>query len=189
MRIGVPRETKDGERRVGIVPDGARALVAAGHRVIVEAGAGAASGFGDAAYRAAGATIADDAADAWRCPLIVKVKEIQRDEIGLLVPSTTIFGFAQLNRDRALLDAAPVARHHFQRMERHALRAREPCREPRGLVGVHQEPHAAAVDAVDRHAPVQEPVQRLQHEAVAAQRHDRLGLLRRRVAVGARKLG
>jgi alanine dehydrogenase len=109
MRIGVPRETKDGERRVGIVPDGVRALVAAGHEAIVQADAGAASGFADDAYRAAGAVIVDDAAETWRCPLIVKVKEIQRAEVALLTPATTVFGFAQLNRDPALLDAVLAA--------------------------------------------------------------------------------
>jgi alanine dehydrogenase len=105
MRIGVPRETKDGERRVALVPDGARALVAAGHDVVVEAGAGAASGFADDAYRAAGAAVAADAGEIWQCALIVKVKEIQRAEYRLLAPGTAIFGFAQLNRDPALLDA------------------------------------------------------------------------------------
>ena len=109
MRIGVPRETKDGERRVGIVPDGVRALAGAGHEVIVERGAGVASGFGDDAYRAAGAALVDDAAEIWRCPLIVKVKEIQRAEYPLLTPATTIFGFAQLNRDARLLDAVLAA--------------------------------------------------------------------------------
>ena len=105
MRIGVPREIKDGERRVAIVPPGVRALVAAGHSVVVEADAGTASGFGNAAYRDAGAEIAFAADAAWQCPLIVKVKEVQRDEWARLVPHTTIFGFAQLNRDAALQDA------------------------------------------------------------------------------------
>ena len=110
MQIGIPRETKDGERRVALVPDGVRVLVAAGHAVVVEAGAGAASGFADDAYRDAGATVADDAAMIWRCPLIVKVKEVQRAEYARLSPATTVFGFAQLNRDRALLAAVLAAR-------------------------------------------------------------------------------
>jgi alanine dehydrogenase len=110
MQIGIPRETKDGERRVALVPDGDRELVAAGHSVVVEAGAGAASGFADDAYRGAGATIVDDPGMVWRCPLIVKVKEVQRGEYARLAPGTTIFGFAQLNRDRALLAAVLGAR-------------------------------------------------------------------------------
>jgi alanine dehydrogenase len=110
MQIGIPRETKDGERRVAIVPDGVRVLVGDGHRVVVEAGAGEASGFADAAYRDAGARIVASPEDAWDSSLIVKVKEIQRGEYARLRPGTTIFGFAQLNRDRALLDAVLAAR-------------------------------------------------------------------------------
>jgi alanine dehydrogenase len=110
MQIGIPRETKDGERRVAIVPDGVRVLVGDGHRVVVEAGAGGASGFADAAYRDAGARIVASPEDAWDSSLIVKVKEIQRGEYARLRPGTTIFGFAQLNRDPALLDAVLAAR-------------------------------------------------------------------------------
>ena len=105
MRIGIPREIKDGERRVGMVPDGVRVLAAAGHRIGIERGAGAASGFSDAEYRAAGARIVEAADEIWQCPLIVKVKEVQRAEYAQLQPGTTICGFAQLNRDRDLLDA------------------------------------------------------------------------------------
>ena len=53
MRIGVPRERKDGECRVALTPDGARSLVAAGHELVVERSAGEGVGFGDAAYVAA----------------------------------------------------------------------------------------------------------------------------------------
>jgi alanine dehydrogenase len=105
MRIGVPRETKDGERRIALVPAGGRALVQAGHDVVVEQGAGAASGFADADYRDAGARIAPEPDETWQCALVVKVKEVQRAEYPRLRAGTTVFGFAQLNRDRALLDA------------------------------------------------------------------------------------
>ena len=105
MRIGIPRETKDGERRVGLTPDGARALVRDGHDVVVESGAGAASGFRDAAYAACGAAVVDSPDRVWCCGLIVKVKELQHQEYGRLRPHATIFGFAQLNRDPALLAA------------------------------------------------------------------------------------
>lgn len=110
MRIGVPRERKDGERRVAVTPDGARKLVAAGHELVVERGAGESVGFSDAAYATAGATIGPDAAAVFACPLVVKVKELQDDELALLRPATTVFGFAQLARDRALLDAVLAAR-------------------------------------------------------------------------------
>jgi alanine dehydrogenase len=105
MRIGVPREIKDGERRVGLVPDGVRSLVDAGHDVLVERDAGRASGFDDPQYIAQGARIVDRPEAIWECPLIVKVKEVQRAEYGRLTAGTTIIGFAQLNRDPVLLDA------------------------------------------------------------------------------------
>jgi alanine dehydrogenase len=76
MIIGVPKEVKSGENRVGVVPAGAQALVDAGHRVLVQAGAGEGSGIDDAADRAAGAEIVADAAAAWGgAELVVKVKE------------------------------------------------------------------------------------------------------------------
>ena len=105
MRIGIPRETKDGERRVGMIPDAVRALVRDGHDVVVECGAGVASGFPDAAYAACGAAVIESVEAVWGCELIVKVKELQRHEYGRVRPRTTIFGFAQLNRDPALVAA------------------------------------------------------------------------------------
>src|SRR5205814_4717724 len=102
MRIGIPREVKDGERGVGLLPDGVRTLVDAGHQVLVERAAGSDVGFDDAQYAEAGATLIESAADIWRCELIVKVKELQPREYGLLNRGTTIFGYAQLSRDRRL---------------------------------------------------------------------------------------
>src|SRR5450631_2923104 len=98
MRIGVPRERKDGERRVGLLPEGAAALVAAGHVVLVERGAGERIGFDDAAYARAGADIVGDVAGIFACALIVKVKELQRSEWPLLQAGTMVCGFAQLGR-------------------------------------------------------------------------------------------
>lgn len=74
MRVGVPKELKDNENRVALTPDGARALVADGHSVSIERGAGAGSGFTDDDYRAAGA-VPVSAAEAWDSALVVKVKE------------------------------------------------------------------------------------------------------------------
>ena len=110
MHIGVPRERKDGERRVGMLPEGVAALVASGHVVQVEQGAGEQVGFDDAAYARAGAVVARDAAEIFGCPLIVKVKELQRSEWPLLQPGTLVMGFAQLGRDPALLEAVLQAR-------------------------------------------------------------------------------
>ncbi|MBI3223242.1 MAG: alanine dehydrogenase [Nitrosomonadales bacterium] len=76
MNIGIPKEIKANENRVALVPSGAAALVAEGHRVLIETGAGLGSGFSDAEYRAAGADIAPDADTVWAAAeLIVKVKE------------------------------------------------------------------------------------------------------------------
>lgn len=110
MRIGVPRECKDGERRVGLTPAGARALTADGHSVAIAPDAGAAVGFDDADYLSVGAEIAVSPEALWSCELIVKVKELQPSEFALLVPDTTVFGFAQLHGDRALLEAVLAAR-------------------------------------------------------------------------------
>lgn len=74
MNIGIPRETKDNETRVALTPAGAAALAEGGHRVLVERRAGDGGGFGDDEYVAAGAGLTD-AAGAWACELVVKVKE------------------------------------------------------------------------------------------------------------------
>ena len=106
MRVGVPRERKDGERRVGLLPEGVAVLVASGHVVLVERGAGERVGFDDSAYARAGADIVADGAEIFGCALIVKVKELQRSEWPMLQPGTVVFAFAQFGRDRELLAAA-----------------------------------------------------------------------------------
>jgi alanine dehydrogenase len=76
MIVGVPKEIKTAENRVALVPAGAEALVADGHTVLVEQGAGTGSGFADDAYRGAGASIVPAIADVWqRADMILKVKE------------------------------------------------------------------------------------------------------------------
>ena len=100
MRIGVPKEIKVHEYRVGLVPAGVRELVAAGHKVVVESGAGAGIGMDDEAYRAAGATIAATAAEVFsQVELIVKVKEPQPAECQLLRPTHTLFTYLHLAAD------------------------------------------------------------------------------------------
>jgi alanine dehydrogenase len=79
--VGVPRETKRDEYRVGLLPVGAEELVRAGHAVLVEHGAGAGSGLPDEAYAAAGATLVDGPAAVFgQADLVVKVKEPQPQE-------------------------------------------------------------------------------------------------------------
>ncbi len=100
MRIGVPREIKVHEYRVGLVPAGVRELVAAGHQLVVETGAGAGIGMDDEAYRAAGASIAATAAEVFsQAELIVKVKEPQPVECLMLQPSQTLFTYLHLAAD------------------------------------------------------------------------------------------
>jgi alanine dehydrogenase len=97
MIIGVPKEVKDHEARVGLVPAGAAALAEAGHRVLVEAGAGVASSLPDQEYIEAGAEIVPSAADAWnRADLVVKVKEPQPSEYDLLRPGLVLFTYLHL---------------------------------------------------------------------------------------------
>lgn len=102
MRIGVPKEVKVHEYRVGLVPSSVRELTAHGHEVLVETGAGAAIGFTDEAYRAAGATILPDASAVFEeAGLIVKVKEPQPGEWARLRPGQTLFTYLHLAPDRA----------------------------------------------------------------------------------------
>ncbi|MBI2323557.1 MAG: Re/Si-specific NAD(P)(+) transhydrogenase subunit alpha [Chloroflexi bacterium] len=92
MRIGVPRETVPGERRVALVPETVQKLVKAGNEVVVERGAGTEAAFVDSAYEQAGARIVDDAYDA---ELVVKVQRPTTDEIGKLRPGQILIAFVQ----------------------------------------------------------------------------------------------
>jgi len=97
MIVGVPKEIKDHEARVGLVPSGVIALTEAGHTVIVETGAGVGSSIPDSVYTRAGAQIASSAADVWKvAELIVKVKEPQEAEYPFLRPSLLLFTYLHL---------------------------------------------------------------------------------------------
>jgi len=96
MRIGVPRETKPGENRVAVTPRGVRALRESGAEVVVETGAGEASGFEDREYLEAGARIARQASEAWVADLVVKVKEPLPTEFRFLSESSTLLTFLHL---------------------------------------------------------------------------------------------
>ncbi len=102
MLIGVPKEVKTHEYRVGLVPGSVRELAHHGHRVVVETGAGAGIGFDDRAYEAAGADILANAAAVFAAAeLIVKVKEPQPQEVALLRRSQILFTYLHLAADRA----------------------------------------------------------------------------------------
>jgi len=112
MQVGVPRETKDQEHRVGMTPDGVKALVDDGHELLVEQGAGVGSGFSDDAYRSAGAALVS-AEEAWSGPeLVVKVKEPNASEMRRLHAGQTLFTYLHLaaapELARGLLEAGVI---------------------------------------------------------------------------------
>jgi alanine dehydrogenase len=114
MRIGVPREIKVHEYRVGLVPAGVRELVDAGHEVVVETQAGEGVGILDLQYEAAGARMAKDAAEVFRsAELIVKVKEPQLPECRMLREGQVLFTYLHLAADpaqaQALIDSGATA--------------------------------------------------------------------------------
>ena len=102
MKIGVPREIKTHEYRVGLTPAAVRELTRAGHQVMVQQGAAAAIGFPDAAYATAGATPGACAAEVFAfADLVVKVKEPQPEEIALLREGQVLFTYLHLAADPA----------------------------------------------------------------------------------------
>ncbi len=106
MLIGVPKEIKNHEYRVGVTPDGARALVSAGQAVRVQATAGAAVGFTDGDYRAAGAVIVATAGEVYACDMVIKVKELQESEFALQRAGQILYCYQHFAPDPPLLDAA-----------------------------------------------------------------------------------
>jgi len=102
MRIGLPREIKDGEFRVALTPAGVGALVRAGHEVIFDLNLGIGVGISDQEYETAGAK----PGNPWDCELVVKVKELQQPEYRKPRQGQTIFSFQHFGPEPALLDAA-----------------------------------------------------------------------------------
>ncbi|MGF1520389.1 MAG: alanine dehydrogenase [Nodosilinea sp.] len=105
MRIGLPKEIKDQEFRVGLTPAAVQSLAQQGHQVMVQAGAGAGSGFEDSDYQTAGAKIVADAATAWGQELVVKVKEPQPSEYEFFRPDLVLFTYLHLAAERKLTEA------------------------------------------------------------------------------------
>src|SRR5215471_9883410 len=102
MIVGVPKEIKTREYRVGMTPAGVRQLVRRGHTVRVEAGAGEGSGIRDEQYTHAGATIVQGAADAWGADLVVKVKEPQASEYTYFRDGLILYTYLHLAAEPAL---------------------------------------------------------------------------------------
>jgi alanine dehydrogenase len=104
MEIGVPKETKDQEFRVGLSPSSVRALRDQGHQVVVEQAAGTGSGFTDNDYVQAGATIAATAQTAWEQALVIKVKEPLPTEYDYLQKGQMVFTYLHLAASRELTE-------------------------------------------------------------------------------------
>jgi len=106
MKIGVPKEIKTNENRVGLVPAGVHVLVGEGHTVMVETGAGLGSGFSDQMYVTAGATIGASADATWaQADMIIKVKEPIAVEWPRMRPGLVMYTYFHFAADRPLVDA------------------------------------------------------------------------------------
>lgn len=104
MEIGIPKETKDQEFRVGLSPSSVRVLQENGHRVFVETQAGIGAGFTDDDYISAGAKIVTTTDEAWKCELVVKVKEPLAAEYKFLQKGQILFTYLHLAADRKLTE-------------------------------------------------------------------------------------
>ena len=97
MKIGVPKEIKPQENRIGLTPDSVKTLVSEGHEVLVESNGGFEAGFENDQYIKAGAKIADNAADIFNdAEIIVKVKEPQKDEIDMIRENQIVYTYLHL---------------------------------------------------------------------------------------------
>lgn len=142
MIIGVPKEVKDHESRVGLVPSGVTALGEAGHQVIVQTGAGAASSLPDSEYVEAGAAILATAAEVWnRADLVIKVKEPQPLEYPFLRPGLLLFTYLHLAplpelTDRLLEAKVSAVAYETIREADHSLPLLTPMSEVAGRMSV-----------------------------------------------------
>jgi len=156
MLVGVPREIKDNEFRVGLTPSAVRELVAHGHNVIVQTAAGEAIDLDDDVYRAAGAEIAPDAATVFgRAELVVKVKEPQPSEIGMLREGQVLFTYLHLAPDRpqteGLINSGCVAiAYETVTDERGGLPLLAPMSEVAGRMSIQAGAHALEREAGGR---------------------------------------
>lgn len=104
MEIGVPKETKDREYRVGLSPSSVRVLTEKGHSVFIETNAGAGAGFADEDYLQVGGKIVPTAKDAWNREMVVKVKEPLAPEYQYLQKEQLLFTYLHLAADRQLTE-------------------------------------------------------------------------------------
>ncbi|MCP4996705.1 MAG: alanine dehydrogenase [Gammaproteobacteria bacterium] len=142
MLVGLPKEIKNNEFRVGLTPAGVRELVMAGHQVLVQASAGTGVGWSDELYQASGASIAADAAEVFeRAEMIVKVKEPQPNECKMLRKGQVLFTYLHLAPDpdqAALLKASGVTAIAYETVtdEHGALPLLTPMSEVAGRMSI-----------------------------------------------------
>ena len=105
MQIGLPKEIKDNENRVGMTPGAVKALTRRGHQVLVQSGAGAGSSLADEEYQSAGAEIVPCAEDAWAAQMVVKVKEPIASEYRYLRQDLILFTYLHLASNKPLTEA------------------------------------------------------------------------------------
>ena len=131
MIIGVPKEIKDQEYRVALLPSAAYQLIQRGHQVLVERNAGAGSGYPDADYAGAGATLVSDHAEPFqKADMVVKVKEPLPAEYPLLKPGQILFTYLHLAASRSLTEALMKARVIGLAYETIEVNRRLPLLEP-----------------------------------------------------------
>jgi alanine dehydrogenase len=143
--IGLPKEIKDGERRVALEPGAVKSCVQAGFDVLVQAGAGVGAGFQDADYEAVGAKIVPSAAEVWGADLVVKVKEPQPSEWSYFRRDLVLFAYLHLAAEPELarsLVSSGVRAYAFETLEeRGGLPLLAPMSEVAGrtaaIVGAH----------------------------------------------------
>jgi alanine dehydrogenase len=144
MKIGVPKEIKTNENRVALVPAGAEALVAAGHSVMMEKGAGEGSGFPDSSYTAVGAKIGADADTVWReADMIMKVKEPIKVEWPRMRKGQVIFTYFHFAADKELTNAhinsgATCIAYETVELPSHELPLLTPMSEVAGRMAVQE---------------------------------------------------
>lgn len=131
MIIGVPKEIKDQEYRVALLPSAAYQLIQRGHQVLVERNAGAGAGYPDTDYAQAGATMVSKHAEAYeKADIVVKVKEPLPSEYGLLRPGQLLFTYLHLAASRSLTEALMKSRVTGLAYETIEVNRRLPLLEP-----------------------------------------------------------
>ncbi len=144
MIIGCVKELKNNEYRVGMTPDNVKAYVAAGHEVLVEAGAGIGSGFDNDEYKAAGASVISGAAEVWkRADMMIKVKEPLESEYPLFHDGLILYTYLHLAADKPQTDALlkgkvkAVAYETLQEMD-HSLPLLAPMSQIAGRLSIQE---------------------------------------------------